>query len=326
VTDEGHHLRFGLRAERLDAPGDPRANFVDAGVAGTEPTGWVVRMSGEDSWTLSAPISFVYGLGLDRSLDATEPALLVPRAGWVWSSDGLRLRMIVSYHTFAGGSAEGTKLAQLEAFRSDSPVGYDTQFETALPWGFRLKGGIMSAPVVYQEIGLGQGMVALASPALLPLIESSAAVERSRLALERQTARVNTSLQWAAGKIEGVSAQLLPLDVPVTVFGEQSLEYRSGRIGVRFLATGTDLAAEFVSLRDLTPGDTSDSAAQNYVELRIAQDLIRLPGWGGSCRLLVTARTTGRGESDDRSIADGDTADMLAAMNQRLSAGLSVAF
>jgi hypothetical protein len=235
--------------------------------------------------------------------------------------------MIVSYHTLAGWSGEGTKLAQIEEFRSDSPVGYEGQLEAALPYGFRLKGGVTHAPVVYREIGLGQGMSALTSPALLPFIESSAAVRRSRLALEREAVRTITSLQWAAGTVEGVSAQLLPLDAPVTVFGEQSLEYWSGRIGVRFLATGTDLAAEYVSLRESVPGDAADpglASLQNYVEFRIAQDLIRIPGWSGSCRLLVTARTTPGGDVD--SSPEGETTNMLAAMNQRLSAGLSVAF
>src|SRR6185295_7986538 len=124
---------------------------------------------------------------------------------------------------------------------------------------------------------------------------------------------------------QGLSAQLLPPATPFLVQSEPTLRYASGAVGVRLLPTGTDLAAEYVRVQDgaTTIGDATIAPLEEYIEVRIAQDLLRLPGWGGTCRLLVAARTSPRADEDEGS---SDSARTLAALNHRLSAGLSVAF
>jgi hypothetical protein len=306
VVGEAHHVSVGARAERATASDD-----VVPGVV----TGWTGRLHAEDTWAATGPVSLVYGIALDHGLDAPGATAVVPHAGYTLSAQSLSVRMIVSYRLLGDGSVDRAWI---------DPFGYQVEVEAPLSHGMYFQGSIQRTPEA--EPGLdAPALAAWTSGSLLPVLDGGPGSQRARISLERQGASTRMKLSWTSGTAEGLSTQLLPLAAPFRIETEPTLRYAAGGIGVRLLPTGTDLAAEYVRVQDgsMRIGDSVVAPLEEYIELRVAQDLVRLPGWGGTCRLLVAARTSPRQEEDD---ASSDSARTLAVLNHRLSAGLSVAF
>ena len=79
----------------------------------------------------------------------------------------------------------------------------------------------------------------------------------------------------------------------------------------------------YVHVLSVAPGDT---VRQEFIEVRLSQDVLRADSRRMACRLLVAARTSpyrsSRGPGEATSVAEAT----FGALGRRVSAGLSVAF
>ena len=153
-------------------------------------------------------------------------------------------------------------------------------------------------------------------------------MRQGSLGLERQSGPATAFLRVTAGEAEGTFAQLPSIDLPVLVLDEREIQTRSGLLGVRVSSTGTDVTAEYREIDERRASRMADRLwsfpSYEYVEVRVAQRLLRLQPRGMSLQLLMAARTSA-GSHRTRNETDPRTST-LSALNDRMSAGLSMTF
>ena len=317
-----HQVRVGVRAQMLDLP-LPLLRTAGAGAFSGMATGagWSLRLDAEDAWALSRPLTMVYGLGYEQNLHSLEPALVVPRAGAVWSGEGLRMRMVLSYHT----SAQDFGTLPTSLGRPHGPsrsLGYDLTVEAPLPFGLQVQGSSIYEPVKYGFVGYEPG--AFERPVYLN--GGNVATRQDSLLLERQFDTTRAYFRLSRGIAEGTLAALSPLDAPVQVLGERALRFATGRVGVRMASSGTEVHAEYQKIEESLPTgpEISPVSSQEYLQVRVSQDLIWLEGKGASWKLLLAARTASN--TAERRPSPQTAGDAALAMFRQISAGVAVAF
>lgn len=321
-----HRLQVDFRARLVRSPvpalpapsGDLRAD--PQAVAG-----WSIGLEAQDTWRVSGPFALVYGLGYRHSLTARDVSLIVPRVGGSWSMDDLVLSFLVSYHQVESWRGPDRD-ADSAAFRPARALGYEAQLELPVGGGLRLQGATRSAPMQLDSSSGAWGPAAMEfQPAFLT--DGNASVEEDRIALIREGAGVRAFLELINGRAEGSVAPALPVAMPFQWLSESSLRYRNGRLGVRVAASGTDLLLDYREVAEQPVGH--DMAGSEYgqqsLELRVAQDLMRLRSLGDWRFLLALRMASGDGESSDEWSPVSD-ARLLSAPDREMSAGLSVLF
>ena len=328
LVSDRHQIRVDLEASHLDHP-LPRSYAAAMPIAAGPATAarWNVRVRAEDQWLLSTPLTVVYGLGYVRGSDARALSVVEPRFGGIWTQGALRARVVVLYDMFAdGGAAARYGWPMAGAARQDPALGYDAAVDTALPWGFTLKAAQSYEPVAFDAAGAVWERI---DPGFTPLYATDGFVSATRgtLTLSHEAGGVNTYVQLLRGHAEGTLAQVFPFEVPLQFLADRRLRYQGGRVGVRVAGSGTDVFAEYRRVEDTTAADAlAERTTQEFVELQVAQALLRGAPRGMSWRILLAARTSPQrtvGEADPASVAGLKT---LTALNQRVSAGVSVAF
>ncbi len=320
LAREDHQIRVGVGAHLLDPPGSElRGSLVS--ILGGFPdsaAGWTVRVRAEDEWALSRPFTVILGLDVDESLADGGPDFLIPRVGGAVTAGRWRARGTVEYILGADEPASNSGAA----LWGGTPLGYEAEIETALPGAVRLRGRYLQRPA---DTGL-RSWDCVRSPT--PYVtDGLAAVESASLGLEHQTKDVTLQLRVSSGRVEGRVASRLPFMAPLAVLEDRVLTHQSGRVGMRLMRTGTDVAAEYWVMEQGSPrgSETPAGLSERFLDLLLAQDLVQLRGRRASCRLLVSARRLVGAGSEDPPGQD-PRGEILRALSHRVSAGLSVAF
>ena len=292
-----------------------------------EVSGWSVGLEAQDTWSVSRPFAVIYGLGYKHSMASRDVALVVPRFGGSWSIDELVLRFLVSYHRVEIWSTDDPD-AEAPAFQPARPFGYEAQLELPLGGGLRLSGTTRSSPIQFDHEQRASGPFGEGFQPVY-LTDGNAAVDEDRIALTREGAGVSTFLELIRGSVQGAVAPTVPFDVPFQWLSESRLDYQNSRLGVRVAASGTDLRLDYrrVAERPADPASAGREYEQQSVELRVAQDLMRLRSIG-NWRLLVALRMAsleGAGEGEDEWTQTGH-AQTWSSPEREMSAGLSVLF
>jgi hypothetical protein len=311
-----HRVQVDFRARQLDAPADDlRTLATETMVASPGPTGLAMGLDAQDSWTPAGPVSLTFGFGYRQAIGPNAAAIFVPRVGGAWDTDRLRVRLVVSYHELAGTDPvdDGPVTA---AFRPADEIGWNASIELPFAEGLSLAGHARSSPIELAELAWEQ-------PATRPpfLTDGNAAVREQGLALIQQAGDTRTSLEYARGQVEGTLAAILTWDLPVHRLAERTMSYDTGRLGIRVVPSGTDVIVEYQRLAQLDVGDGGGGADQSAIELRILQDVWTARSLG-SWRFLLALRAA----SVDSGGGAAEDAELLSALDHRLSAGLSFAF
>ena len=290
---------FALRLLPGDALTGPATVPIPAGVP--DGPGWGLRVDAEDALTVARPVTLVYGIGYEEEVSGAEPGLFVQRAGVVWSRADLRLDVRLTRHALVASDPA-------PAPRLSDPMGWSAALEVPLPAAMRVRAEALSSPVHDDALYRDLDGILLQRPVYLT--GGTASTRQTRVMLRREAQRTNAFVQVVAGTSEGRLARVDPAALSAGGLDERRLDFLLSRAGLRVVPTGTDLIAEYRRV-------VSDpvSAEQEYVELRIAQDLSRLRSRGASWRLLLAARATQDG-------ADGPG----EGTQHWMGAGISVAF
>ena len=314
-----HQVRVGMSARSSDLSlpfvmtGD---EAVVLGVAGLPDVGWGLRLDAQDAWSLSGPLTLVYGLGIEHDVAGRQPGLVVGRAGGSWSGHDLRVDLAMTYHEEIGAAWGRRPLP-------GGGVGWEGSFEAPLPLGLTVTGEVLSTP------SHDEGAVATTfdgrSDRPLFLSDGNAALEQRRLRLQRQQGKATTFVQVAQGRVVGVLTPLLPLDLLVQVLDDRRLDFLAATIGLRVAPWGTDVVAEYRRIEDMPAlGGPLSEGSHEYVELRLAQDLLRIRG--SSWRLLLAARSAAEDRAPASGPGGGAAVPVVAALERWLGAGVSVSF
>lgn len=307
----GHRLAVGVRAEVLDLA-DPAVRSGFESLLSGIPTapGWTVRLRAEDAWSVSAPVTIVYGMGVHQVFSDSDATLLTPSVGASWRNDTLRVTASGTYHVVYGSSGPAGSPAA-GAYRPPRALGYDAEIEARLPDGTVCRGRYVYSPVQYDRTGAPGPF-----EEELFATDGNAADRRAGFALERAFGAGTVIFEIYGGRAAGHLAQPGSYVRPILILEERELEYRAGRFGAHIARSGTRVSLEYRRLVETARTVDTDPLVEAFVELHLAQEVLRLRRLGASCRLLLAARTpTG-------SVAPGTA----ASLNNRIRAGLSVSF
>jgi hypothetical protein len=308
-----HVMRLGVRANRLD-PSSPDLRFAGSEARsmldGT--SGWSVLLDGEDRFTPDGPVTLAYGMTVRQGFGGPLGTTVSPRVAATWTTRRLTASGEVSYLSSWGpGAIEG------------SPLGYDIHVEAPLSPTVRGIAQASYVPLMGDRWDGGTG------PAAGTFVTNGQASDRSvSLGVERAAASATVSFRVAQGRASGVIAAAIDDGLPFVVLEDRAIGYDAARLDKRLARAGSAFGVEYRALREDT---FSDPSAQAMTELRtvaveFAQDLVRLGGGRATCRLLLAARTALDADDDGSGTTAASEARRLAAVQQRLHAGLSLAF
>jgi len=308
-----HHLmRLGVRAHRLDQSSDVR--FVRAGypslLDGT--AGWTVLLDGEDRWAPDGSFAMAYGVAVRQGIDGPLGTTVTPRVAASWTGRKLSARGEVSYLSSFG--PESTDAA---------PLGYDVRLEAPLSPTVR---GIASAsyvPLLADRWEGGPGM-----QAGVFVTDGRASDQMISLGVERVAVSGTLSLQVARGRADGALAPSIDDGLPFVVLGDRAIDYDAVRFGTKVARAGSHVAVEYRAMRESAdvPAGAAPATALKTVAVELAQDLVRLGGGRATCRLLLAARTAFDVEDAAAGGIEAGEARRFAALQQRINAGISLAF
>jgi len=309
-----HHLmRLGVRAHRLDQS-SPDVRFVRAAspslLDGT--SGWSVLLDGEDRWAPDGSFSMAYGVSVRQGIDGPLGTTVTPRVAASWTGRKLSARGEVSYLSSFG--PESTDAA---------PLGYDVRVEAPLSPTVR---GIASAsyvPLLADRWEGGPGV-----QAGLFVTDGRASDQMISLGVERVAASGTLSLHVAQGRADGALAPSIDDGLPFVILGDRSFDYDAVRFGTKVARAGSSVAVEYRAMREsaVLPEGASPGTALKTVAVEFAQDLVRLGGGRATCRLLLAARTAFDVEDAAAGGIEAGEARRFAALQQRINAGISLAF
>ena len=328
LEGDHHEIRVDLEAAFRDLP-LPLARYGADDLTSTaaEAAQWNVRLRAEDRLSISTPLTLMYGFGYEHGSGGREPSVIEPRIGAEWTDGTCRTGLTVLYDLPAvGGGASGSDLASANVARRSRGFGYEAEFEVPLVLGLRLTGTQSYEPASYDTAGALWDRI---DPSFTPLYVTggSTSAERSSLLLSWEAGGVRTYLQLQRGEVYGSLSQAFPFEVPLQLLADRRLRYYGGRVGLRLASSGTDASAEYRKVEDVPDGESVvDGTTQEFVELQLAQALLRHGSRGMSWRFLLAARGSPRRESADSDSSAAAGSRTLAALSRRVSAGISVAF
>ncbi len=325
-----HQVRLGVQARVLDTPRVTRDGTIALLPASARPAqGWGFRVDAEDHWSVSAPLTVIYGLGCRRSpLDPQVP-YIAPRVGGVWNAGRLRVRAVVSYDVPAYRSQVRAQDGSLAATaQMPQRFGYEAAVEAPLPLGLSVKGSVSYTPAASEADRVDAPRWGFGFRPVLAA-DGTASVRQSSISLDHHAGGVRTFLQYRWGIMDGFLARTDAFDVPIQFLGKRHVSYDSGRVGVRVAAWGTELAAEYQRVREeagVVPLD-DEGLTREFIELQLAQDLLPLHGKAMSWKLLLAARAEPAADTaEERVPATSEARRSLLSANRRVSAGLSLVF
>lgn len=292
-----HEVRLAVGADRLEAR--------PAGALG----GWTVRADVRDTWTApGAPVGMVYGLGFRQPAAAAGSALFAPRLGARFSDGRWTAGVVASYHAVSAGEPT--------AARRPARVGYEADLEAPLARGVSIRGRVEYAPVAFD-----------APEEPLFLTDGDLSVREQRVALAETRGEAHSFVEFSHGHARGSLATLVPFAAPRFAFNETEIGYDRGRVGLQVPASGTDLEVEYRRVRtDAAVEGTLAAAVEESMEVRLRQEVPGIPA-PGAWRVLVALRL---GSIETDTLAewrrDGGDDTTLDALNNRVSAGVSVMF
>jgi hypothetical protein len=225
------------------------------------------------------------------------------QVGLLWSEPDLRLDLRLSHHALTASDV-GSVPAHDDAF------GWSAAAEFPIGAGLRVRGEAEDAPVT--DAGLDGRVPGLVLDRAAFTTDGLASTRARRLTVEHESRSTRAFVQMEQGSAHGGLAVLRPADQTIGALEAQQLEFVAGRLGMRLVPTGTDLRAEY--RRVLATG----SVEGDSVELRIAQDLVRLQSRGAAWRLLLAARAIQDGPAMVDGSGDGT--------QHWMGAGISLAF
>jgi len=333
VAGERHQVRVGMRAQMLQLPA-PNARVAGPGAfAGTSAeAGWSVRVDAEDAWRVSGPVTVLYGVAYHHSLQSIDWSVVVPRVGAVWSPRWFKVRGMVSYFTEGRQPNYFDPVAPAAIDAARPEVGYDLALDVPMPAGLRMIGAVSYEPVQYGFAGYHRGAAGGIPDRPIYLTDGNAETRESSLRLERSFGTTATWIRVSRGNAEGMLAHMPAVEMPVYVLSERSLEFATGRFGVRMLPWGTEFQAEYQRVEDTSLGTASLSSlpVQRFIEVRVSQDLMWFDTSRSTWRVLLAARSV---SSDDipeslnpTPSTAGDDPEIVSLLNQQISAGVSVLF
>ena len=320
LVGDGHHVRVGVRAQRLSLSvpgarlGGASGTFALDGVSG-----WSLLVDSYDRWSVSRPFAVTYGLAMTQGFDGPLTTTVAPRIGGSWSAGRVEAIAEVSYLATARTAGGATGVARSEL---PSPYGYSFELKTRLDPSLILRG---TASYLPSRATLGGGEAVPPGAETFYVSDGFVSDRFVAIDLERVASSATVSLRVARGHVDGVLAPALD-DVPVLLLAERTLDYDTARFTVLAPGAGSTVALEYRSVRDSADATGVDATGSvRTVALDFAQDLVRFAGGRASCRLLLTARTA-LGPASTASWTDPDDARPFVADHRRFGAGVSLAF
>ncbi len=308
-ADHDVTVRFQARSAEMSAldllaatgPGGPSEIALAGGIP--DPLGWGVRFDVQDAWQVRAPLTFLVGLGYEADVTGTGPGSSMQQVGLIWSEADLRLDLRLSRHALTASDAGFAPALE-------DPYGWSASAEFPIGARVRVRGEAVDAPVA--DAGLDGRVDGLVLDRAAFVTDGMAATRARRLTVEHEARRTRAFVQVEQGSASGGLAVVRPADQTIGALEAQDLEFVAGRLGMRLVPTGTDLSAEYRRVH------ASGSVEGDSVELRIAQDLVRLQSRGAAWRLLLAARAIQDGPTAVEGSGDGT--------QHWMGAGISLAF
>lgn len=319
-----HQLRVDFRAQ-VGAVGNAMPGYASSAGAFGAPVydldGIRLGLDARDTWYVGGPLSILYGLGYRHAISSADSSLITPSLGAVLSTRAAVLRVSVAYHDATVWSDDPYSVA----YDPESPVGWEGELEVPLGAGVSVRAAASYDPIQVDPVDPVSLMSGDRPSIPLFVSDGNAAVDRHRVALVKETGETRTFMELESGEARGTLAAFVPFDVVPREIADRSLRYRTGRLGVRVVSSGTDLLLEY---REVDEGAAIDAALtsveQRALELRLVQDLLSRPTIG-HWRLLVALRAASL-ESRATEIAEVQAPPAIDPAGHRVSAGLSVLF
>jgi hypothetical protein len=344
LASPGANVAVSARGSYETVPGDRHqvrvafgARFVDIGlpvlrnVANGSPVvrmddaGWNLGIEAEDTWAAHGPLSVIYGLGYHHRLAETDTSVVAPAIGGSWSDGGRSLRVVVTYHAERIWSAPALGDTAQSGASSREAFGYEASAETGLPLGFVLQAATTYAPIGTERIGYELGVPMVDGDRPMYFAEGDSELRETSATLRHDGGRAQVFVQWTRGRVDGALTTVMPFDVPYSTLDDSTLRYRTGRVGIDVASSGTRVLVEHRRLRDHRHDDpaTGPLRAQDQVEVRLVQDLLRYPG--SSWRLLLSLQAV---ELDGETLAYAEqlAGQRLPDSHRQVNAGIAVAF
>ncbi|HEX5044091.1 MAG TPA: carboxypeptidase-like regulatory domain-containing protein [Candidatus Polarisedimenticolaceae bacterium] len=309
IPDHDMTLRVQARSAEMsvldllaaDGPGGPSEIGLPAGVP--DPLGWGVRLDVQDAWHVRTPLTFLVGVGYETDVTGEGPGSSMQQVGLAWSEADLQLDLRLSHHAVTASDAVSVPVV-------DDAYGWSAAAEFPIGARVRVRGEASDAPVA--DGGLSGPVPGLVLDRAAFVTDGLAATRARRLTLEHEARSTRAFVQMEQGSARGGLAVVRPADQTVGALEAQELAFVAGRLGMRLVPTGTAVTAEY--RRVLATGSVEGES----VELRIAQDLVRLQSRGAAWRLLLAARAI----QDGKAAADGSG----EGTQHWMGAGISLAF
>ena len=327
---DGHLILLGVRAQRLmlSAPevrlGRSMGSFPLDGA-----DGWSVLVDAGDQWSVASRWAVTYGVAVRQDFQGAMPTTLTPRFGGAWSASRLKARAEISYlasTTLTG--PETSSAEEISGASGSSRIGYDVRLETPISPEVSLVGSASYVPL--QADRWTSGGTAGGVDGMF-YTNGHASDRNAAIALERNAASASVTVRVEHGHAQGALAPALDTELPIVVLADRSVVYNAARFGTHSTRTGTSLGLEYRALRDeaTTSGETLPFGTLRTLEMEFGQDLVRLWGGRASCRLLIAARTALNAAPAGAAApagGGGDEARRFAALQKRVSAGVSLSF
>ncbi len=150
-----------------------------------------------------------------------------------------------------------------------------------------------------------------------------AASRRAEIGIEHDWTSTSATFEFARGEASGTLKALSAFAAPFQILDDHLLDFTNGRVAIRVVPSGTDVALEYRKVSERSLETLSElPLTEESLEFRLVQSLLRLSERGGAWRLLVAARAA----TLDAPEQPDEAAVQLTSANHQVSAGVSVIF
>lgn len=326
ITGHDHRTRIVVSAARIEMTHPGLRPTVATYMRGLSiDPGWNMLLDAEHAWSMTAPLTMVYGVEYQQNLHHPESALVTPRAGVVWTTRLARIDALLSYAT-AGHDLGGLPGASGSPARGATSLGYRVGIEVPLPYGMTVRGGRVFQPVFYGWLDDARANDQLWWSRPSYLSDGRASIRRDTVGVEREFGPTRVFVELGRGHAAGNIAALTPLDEPLTLLEQRELKFTTGKFGLRLGRSGTEILGEYQRVEQaltellLAEGDHT----QDYYEFRLTQPLGWLESLGTAWRFVLVARAVS--DPEERQVAANWPQTQVHPLDRQISAGVAVAF